>query len=109
MHAFDDAWTVEDMPGPRCLADAALLPNGRVVVINGVEQGFGALPLDLSTPPANEPVNQPWIYTPWAPEGQRYSVPGGDDCTAAAALPCGPAGKALLASPHACLSFRVPL
>jgi hypothetical protein len=30
-------------PGPRCQHDSAVLPNGKVLLIGGVEEGFSGL------------------------------------------------------------------
>lgn len=34
-HVFDDTWVVEQMPGPRCIFDGTLLPNGHIVLTGG--------------------------------------------------------------------------
>jgi hypothetical protein len=34
-HVFDPEWEVEQMPGPRCIMDGVLLPNGHVVIMGG--------------------------------------------------------------------------
>ena len=31
------AWQAEQMPGPRCLADSVLLPNGDILILNGAQ------------------------------------------------------------------------
>lgn len=30
-------WEIEEMPGPRTITDAVLLPNNKIVVINGIQ------------------------------------------------------------------------
>lgn len=37
-HTFGD-WEVETMPGHRCMMDAAVLPNGKLIIIGGTEEG----------------------------------------------------------------------
>jgi hypothetical protein len=59
-------WDVEDMPGNRNLVDSVLLPNGKVLLVNGASNGvFGT---------ARNPVLQAWIYDPDAPFGKRFKV-----------------------------------
>jgi hypothetical protein len=38
-HVFDDTWVVEQMPGPRCIFDGTLLPNGHIVLTGGQKVG----------------------------------------------------------------------
>jgi hypothetical protein len=40
-HATSDAAAAA--AGPRCQHDSAVLPNGKVLLINGVEEGFSGL------------------------------------------------------------------
>jgi hypothetical protein len=67
-HAFG-AWEVETMPGHRCMLDTPILPNGKLVLIGGVEEGL--CNLDHRPNSDNVPVNEPWIYDPDAPAGRR--------------------------------------
>lgn len=66
-------WTVENMPSARVMADCLVLPNGHVVIVNGVQQGQAG---EYSGGPghANQPVLYAWVYNPYAKEGQRYTV-----------------------------------
>lgn len=41
-HSFG-GWEVETMPGSRCMADALVLPNGKVIIIGGGEEGLSNL------------------------------------------------------------------
>lgn len=72
-------WVIEQMPAPRCLSDAVLLPNNKVLIISGSETGLGGLP---DAPEyncgncANEPVTEPWEYIPEAPVGKRFKQTG---------------------------------
>jgi hypothetical protein len=36
-------WEEETMPSPRCQHDSTVLPNGKVVLIGGVEEGYSGL------------------------------------------------------------------
>jgi hypothetical protein len=56
--AFDPEWRVAQMP-PRCVHDAVLLPNNKVLIINGVAKGYAGLG-DCQL--AHDPHNEPWIY-----------------------------------------------
>jgi hypothetical protein len=38
-HVFDDTWVVEQMPGPRCIFDGTLLPNGHIILTGGQKVG----------------------------------------------------------------------
>jgi len=59
-YAFDDAWRVATM-APRCVHDAVLLPNGKLLIINGVGKGYAGLG-DCQL--AHDPHNEAWIYDP---------------------------------------------
>lgn len=76
-YAFDEEWTVASMPGAgRCVHDAVLLPNNRVLIINGVQKGYAGLG-DCQL--AHDPHNEPWIFNPAtneaAPTGHTTNVP----------------------------------
>ncbi|KIZ05205.1 glyoxal or galactose oxidase [Monoraphidium neglectum] len=75
-HVFDRQWVVEKMPGPRCIFDGVVLPNGHVVLIGGQQRGIGDLTNATHYNGGNQPWNKPWIYNPYAKAGQRYSIPG---------------------------------
>jgi hypothetical protein len=36
-------WEEETMPSPRCQHDSTVLPNGKVILIGGVEEGYSGL------------------------------------------------------------------
>ena len=59
------AWEVEKMPYNRNMADAVLLPNGKILIVNGVKNGI------FST--ARNPVYEAWLYNPDAIKGKRFS------------------------------------
>lgn len=80
---------VEDdsMPQGRTMGQFILLPNGKMLVLNGGLNGtagystetlltplYGDMPYGMSL--ASGPVGQPAIYDPEAPAGQRWSTDG---------------------------------
>jgi hypothetical protein len=62
------------MLGHRCMSDAISLPNGKIVLIGGTEEGLSNL--DHRPNSCNCPNNEPWIYDPFAPAGRRYRRTG---------------------------------
>ncbi|KAJ7206664.1 glyoxal oxidase N-terminus-domain-containing protein [Mycena pura] len=73
-------WQVESMPQGRVMPNMVLLPDGRVVIVNGGQTGFGAnndAP-DVVGPSSNadHPAFTPVVYNPTAPAGQRFSSEG---------------------------------
>jgi len=72
-HTFGE-WEVETMPGPRCMMDATVLPNGKIIIIGGTEEGLSNL--EYLPNGCNVPVNEPWVYDPEAPAGRRYRRTG---------------------------------
>ncbi|KAL0801156.1 hypothetical protein Bca101_056332 [Brassica carinata] len=59
-------WITEAMPTPRVMSDAVLLPNGEVIIINGVKRGTSGWGN------GRDPLFSPIIYTPNKPLGQRF-------------------------------------
>ncbi|GFR41884.1 hypothetical protein Agub_g2393 [Astrephomene gubernaculifera] len=69
-------WVEEDMLGiPRIMADAVLLPNGKVVIVNGAHNGRAGWVTGSydSGSGASRPANQALIYDPAKPLGKRFS------------------------------------
>ncbi|KAF8594625.1 hypothetical protein BDV93DRAFT_458595, partial [Ceratobasidium sp. AG-I] len=69
-------WKVEYMPEPRLLADGVLLPNGKVLIVNGGRTGtagYGNLQHRIGDSNADNPTFTPLLYDPSAPAGQRFS------------------------------------
>ncbi|KAF9018244.1 copper radical oxidase [Hymenopellis radicata] len=62
-------WQVETMPQTRIMLELILLPDGRVVIVNGAQTG-------ASGPNADNPALMPVVYDPAAPSGQRFSSDG---------------------------------
>ena len=75
-------WQVEKMPGSRVLGEAILLPDGKLLILNGAASGaagFGTFkntPAGQSSSNADNPQLQPWLYSPNAPSGSRFSTAG---------------------------------
>ncbi|EUC55446.1 copper radical oxidase [Rhizoctonia solani AG-3 Rhs1AP] len=72
-------WQVEEMPDPRIMPDAVLLPNGRVIMINGGRKGiagYGNVKLQVGSSNADDPVFTPVLYDPRAPVGHRFTSEG---------------------------------
>jgi len=70
-------WQVETMPGNRLMTDAVIMPDGNVLFINGVATGlagYGNVGNQVGQSNADNPVLTPWLYTPSAPAGQRFTT-----------------------------------
>ncbi|CAI9763772.1 unnamed protein product [Fraxinus pennsylvanica] len=61
-------WTMETMPYARVMGDMVLLPNGRVLIINGASSGTAGW--ELGRNPAFSPV----IYSPDSSSGSRFEA-----------------------------------
>ncbi|KAF8606041.1 hypothetical protein BDV93DRAFT_438131 [Ceratobasidium sp. AG-I] len=69
-------WKVEYMPEPRVMPDGVLLPNGKVLIVNGGRTGtagYGNLQHRIGDSNADNPAFTPLLYDPSAPAGQRFS------------------------------------
>ncbi|EJU05922.1 hypothetical protein DACRYDRAFT_127562 [Dacryopinax primogenitus] len=72
-------WEVDLMPTPRVMPDAVLLPDGKVVIVNGGRTGiagYGNVKGQIGQSNADHPVFQPILYDPAKPLGQRFSSDG---------------------------------
>jgi hypothetical protein len=66
----EPAWELERMPDGRGMLEGTLLPDGKVLWLNGCRrgsQGFGL---------AKEPILEAWIYDPDQPQGSRWATGG---------------------------------
>jgi hypothetical protein len=63
----------EEMPLPRVFADGVLLPNGKIVVLNGAQRGVPGGGIDGGST-AKEGAYTAIQYDPEAPVGQRIST-----------------------------------
>ncbi|KAK6939379.1 Glyoxal oxidase, N-terminal [Dillenia turbinata] len=62
------SWVMETMPIPRTMGDMILLPNGNVLIINGVQNGAAGWELGRNA------VLSPVLYQPDNPVGSRFEV-----------------------------------
>ncbi|KAF8844877.1 putative copper radical oxidase [Paxillus ammoniavirescens] len=72
-------WQVEQLPEPRHMPDAVLLPTGQVFIVNGAKSGisgYGNVKSQVGESNADNPALTPVLYTPHAPPGQRFSSAG---------------------------------
>ncbi|GFR45012.1 hypothetical protein Agub_g6322 [Astrephomene gubernaculifera] len=73
-YTFGDGWTAEKMPLPRVMGDAIVLPNGKVVVLNGAIKGLAGDSASGGVAKANEPNLWPVLYDPTLPQGSRMKL-----------------------------------
>ncbi|CAE6482201.1 unnamed protein product [Rhizoctonia solani] len=69
-------WKVEYMPEPRILSDGVLLPNGKVLIINGGRTGaagYANAQNRIGDSNADNPTFTPLLYDPALPVGQRFT------------------------------------
>ena len=72
-------WEVDQMPEPRVMPDAVLLPTGAVMIVNGGATGiagYGNVKHQVGFSNADNPVLTPVLYTPNAALGSRFSSAG---------------------------------
>ncbi|KAJ7353069.1 glyoxal oxidase N-terminus-domain-containing protein [Mycena albidolilacea] len=74
-------WKVEHMPQARVMPDMVLLPDGRVVIVNGAQTGLGGIvgirPNVVGTMSnADHPAFTPVVYDPTGAAGRRFSSQG---------------------------------
>ncbi|KAE9399120.1 hypothetical protein BT96DRAFT_920339 [Gymnopus androsaceus JB14] len=76
-------WSVETMPVPRIMTDLILLPDGRIMIVNGAQTGVagygapGAEIIDaVEDSFADNPAFTPVIYDPSVAAGSRFSSDG---------------------------------
>ncbi|QRW03063.1 glyoxal oxidase [Ceratobasidium sp. AG-Ba] len=72
-------WKVEYMPEPRVMPDGVILPNGKILIVNGGRTGtagYGNLQYRIGDSNADNPTLTPLLYDPGAPVGQRFSNAG---------------------------------
>ncbi|KAJ7708660.1 glyoxal oxidase N-terminus-domain-containing protein [Mycena rosella] len=72
-------WKVETMPQGRIMVDMVLLPDGRVMLVNGAMTGvagYGNVGNQVGQSNADNPAFTPVIYDPNASAGSRFSSAG---------------------------------
>lgn len=69
-------WNIEHMPDPRIMPDAVMLPDGKILLINGGRSGiagYGNVKHQIGHSNAADPVFTPTLYDPSAPVGKRFT------------------------------------
>ncbi|KAG9098252.1 hypothetical protein FS749_004276 [Ceratobasidium sp. UAMH 11750] len=72
-------WQVESMPYGRIMPDVTILPDGKILIVNGAKTGtagYGNVPDQIGQSNADDPAFQPLLYDPTAPAGHRFSSAG---------------------------------
>ncbi|KAG8712628.1 hypothetical protein FRC08_014291 [Ceratobasidium sp. 394] len=72
-------WKVESMPYGRVMPHATILPDGKILIVNGAKTGtaeYGNVPDQIGQSNADNPAFQPLLYDPAAPAGSRFSSTG---------------------------------
>ncbi|CAE6504543.1 unnamed protein product [Rhizoctonia solani] len=79
-------WSTENMPEGRIMADATILPDGKILIVNGAKTGtagYGNVPdqaidwiMQVGQSNADNPAFTPVLYDPAAPAGSRFSSAG---------------------------------
>lgn len=72
-------WQVESMPQARVMPELVLLPDGRVVIVNGAQTGvagYGNVANRVGQSNADNPAFTPVVYDPSAPVNSRFSSAG---------------------------------
>ena len=68
-------WQIEQMPEPRVMPDAVILPTGEIVIVNGAKSGVAGyhnVKQQVGQSNADNPVFTPVIYDPRASNGKRF-------------------------------------
>ncbi|CAE6361623.1 unnamed protein product [Rhizoctonia solani] len=74
-----NGWSYDEMPEGRVMADATILPDGKVLIMNGAKTGtagYGNVPDQIGQSNADNPAFTPVLYDPAAPAGSRFSSAG---------------------------------
>ncbi|KAJ7173130.1 glyoxal oxidase N-terminus-domain-containing protein [Mycena crocata] len=72
-------WKTEWMPEPRLMSEGTLLPDGKVLIINGCRTGtagYDNLQNRIGSSNGDHPTLTPLLYDPSAPAGSRFSRAG---------------------------------
>ncbi|EFP83743.1 uncharacterized protein PGTG_09456 [Puccinia graminis f. sp. tritici CRL 75-36-700-3] len=72
-------WKTEQMPSPRIMPDLIMMPDGKVLIVNGAKTGvagYGNLVDKVGNSNADNPNYTPVLYDPIAPAGQRFTTMG---------------------------------
>ncbi|WAR58015.1 hypothetical protein PtB15_5B245 [Puccinia triticina] len=74
-----EGWKVEQMPSPRIMPDLIMMPDGKVLIVNGAKtgvSGYGDLDDKVGDSNADNPNFTPVLYDPTATIGQRFNSQG---------------------------------
>ncbi|GAA5854744.1 hypothetical protein JCM9279_007012 [Rhodotorula babjevae] len=69
-------WQTEDMPFPRVMGDAILMPDGTVLIVNGAQSGvagYGNVKDEIGASNARSPAKEPLLYDPAGVKGKRFT------------------------------------
>ncbi|KAJ7757149.1 glyoxal oxidase N-terminus-domain-containing protein [Mycena metata] len=72
-------WKTEWMPEPRLMSEGVLLPDGKVLIVNGCRTGtagYNSLQNVVGNSNADRPNYTPLLYDPSAPLGSRFTRDG---------------------------------
>ncbi|GIL93152.1 hypothetical protein Vretimale_19388 [Volvox reticuliferus] len=67
-----EGWIAEQMTIGRVMPDSVLLPNGKVIILNGAWKGLAGDSASGGDSRANYPILYAEEYNPYAPVGSRY-------------------------------------
>ncbi|KAK9766187.1 hypothetical protein K7432_004923 [Basidiobolus ranarum] len=70
LDAKEPKWHMEQMPYARVMPDMMALPDGKLIIINGVQVGTAGFNR------ARDPTFAPVVYDPKAPKGERFTTLG---------------------------------
>ncbi|WAR57638.1 hypothetical protein PtB15_8B691 [Puccinia triticina] len=74
-----EGWKIEQMPTPRIMPDLIMMPDGKVLIVNGAKTGaagYGNLVDKVGNSNADNPNFTPVLYDPTATVGQRFTSQG---------------------------------
>ncbi|THV06218.1 hypothetical protein K435DRAFT_711766 [Dendrothele bispora CBS 962.96] len=72
-------WEVETMPQPRIMSEMVVLPDGRVLILNGAQTGISGYTWaseQIGESDADHPALTPVLYDPLAAPGERFTQEG---------------------------------
>ncbi|CAE6399632.1 unnamed protein product, partial [Rhizoctonia solani] len=72
-------WTFEEMPEGQIMHDTVILPDGKILLVNGAQAGvagYGNVLDQIGSSNANNPAYTPVLYDPKAAVGRRFNSTG---------------------------------
>ncbi|CAE6492836.1 unnamed protein product [Rhizoctonia solani] len=76
---IEAGWVSEEMPEGRIMPDAVILPDGKILLVNGAKTGvagYGNVPDLIGLSNADNPAYTPVLYDPKAAVGRRFNSTG---------------------------------